>query len=269
MDKIIYTPKYKDIAYTVQGEGQNCIVLLHGFPLDRSIWTGIAMFFSNNYKLIIPDLPGSGKSSFVKEDLTMEDMAEFVYEILVHESVQRAIVVGHSMGGYVALAFADMYPEAVVGIAMVHSTAFADNDEKKEQRRKSIQLFKKGGKEPFIKQMIPVLFSESYKKSNKDTVKTIESSALLTNSNSLTAFYNAMIERQDKSDRLQSIQRMLWVVGEDDAIIKKEVIMQQTSSSNVNFVYVYNNCGHMSMYEQPNLLKEHLLSFADYCYEIE
>jgi pimeloyl-ACP methyl ester carboxylesterase len=170
------------------------------------------------------------------------------------------------MGGYVAIAFAELYAKNISGLAFVHSLATADSEEKKEQRRKSIELLKKGGKEPFVRQMMPGLFSEKFKNEHLDEINGQVKEGLLTETDSLVAFYNAMIMRPDRINTLKNSDLpVLWVVGDEDKIASKENIMQQCSHSNVNFVKLYRNCGHMSMLEQPEKLVEDLVEFNNYC----
>lgn len=260
------TDKFPNISYTVYGEG-NPIVLLHGFPFDRHLWDSICAGLAKGYKVLVPDLPGCGKSSFSGEDLSVEDMAEFVFEILNHEHIEKAIIAGHSMGGYVALAFAEIYPNKLAGLSLVHSFATADGSEKKEIRRKSIELFKKGGGPVFVRQMVPTLFSKKSLSKQEQQITDIINRAILTDRNSLVAFYNAMINRVDRTAILYNSEiPVLWTLGKDDQIANPKNIIQQSSLSNVNFVYMYDNCGHMSMIELPIALVDNLSSFADYCY---
>ncbi len=264
--KIIRTDKYPQLSYTVHGTGSP-LLLLHGFPLDGSIWDKVVPELANDYMVIVPDMPGSGESTFAGEELSVEEMAEGVKLILDNEGINSAIIAGHSMGGYVALAFAELYPGQMKGLGLIHSFAKADTEEKKEQRRKSIELFKKGGKEAFIRQMIPVLFSPASKSRCSEEIKVLTDRALLTENKSLIAFYNAMINRPDRIAILKNSEvPVLWVIGADDTIASPENLIQQTSLANVNFVYTCNGCGHMSMIESPKELTGYLISFAAYSY---
>lgn len=268
--KQISTDKFSNISYRVGGNGP-AIVLLHGFPLDHTLWNDITGLLTEKHTVITPDLPGAGQSSLpADEELSMENMAEAIKDILDAEGVNTAIIAGHSMGGYVSVAFAELFPEKLAGLAFVHSMATADSEEKKEQRRKSIELFNKGGKEPFIRQMVPGLFSERSKQRLSEDIKRCTEVALKTATGSLSAFYNAMINRPGRTSKLYSKDfPVLWIIGENDKIAAPENLMQQTTLTNVNFVYVYENCGHMSMIEFPDLLAKHMLNFIKYCYERE
>lgn len=266
--KFISTNKYPQLSYTMSGNG-NVIVLIHGFPLDGSIWDGILSVLSAEYRVIVPDVPGCGQSTFSGSELSIEDIAESIHLILAEEKIEQAVIAGHSMGGYAALAFAELYPDMICGLGLMHSFATSDNEEKKEQRRKSIELFKKGGKEPFIKQMVPVLFAESTKTKYKNEINKITTSALLTETKSLIAFYNAMINRPDRTRILNNNKLpVLWIIGEEDTIATTKNLMQQTSLSCVNFVEVCKPCGHMGMIEAKDALSSNIVQFASYCFSV-
>ena len=131
------------IFYRTVGKGKP-IVLIHGFAEDGNVWKNQIEFLKNHFQLIIPDLPGSGKSEMIK-DMSIEGMAEMIKEILNFEvqkflrqpaEAEGVILAGHSMGGYISLALAEKYPALISSIALVHSSAFADSDEKKYNRIK-------------------------------------------------------------------------------------------------------------------------------------
>lgn len=125
-----------NLAYERRGNGPP-LVLLHGFPLDHHLWDDIAPLLEDTFDLIIPDLRGSGESETVDTPYTMEDYASDIAGLLDQLNIQKAAIAGHSMGGYVALAFARLYPERVRGLALVSSQAPADPPERKEGRYKS------------------------------------------------------------------------------------------------------------------------------------
>lgn len=251
------------ITYNVHGEGIP-ILFIHGFPLSGRIWNEVVPKLSEKYKVIVPDLPGIGNSSFIQEDLTIEELASIIADILKNEGDEKAIIVGHSMGGYIALAFAELFEDMVLGIGLVHSSATADDDAKRELRRKTIRLIEKGGKEPFIRQMIPNLFGNATK--HKEEQELISERSLLTENKTLTVFYNAMIKRPDRTHILKNMRfPVMWVLGKQDSIADYKKVIQQSTLASVNFVYVYKDCGHMSMLENAQGLVVDLNSFADYC----
>ena len=266
--KNIQSLKFPNLHYRIMGQGY-ALVLLHGFPETGELWSEVRDALSKEFTLIIPDLPGSGKSNRCTEPLTMELIAASVKLILDEEGINKVVLAGHSMGGYAILAFAEMYPEYLKGIVMVHSMANEDIDEKKEQRRKSIALIEKGGKDAFVRQMIPNLFSESYRKNNEVKLKVHIEDALKQEAESLSDFYNAMIKRPDRVQLLSGLQfPVQWLIGKEDTIAALDKVLQQSTSANVNFVEVYSDCAHMGMLEQPSMLVKDMIRFTQCCYRL-
>ena len=122
-----------ELAYTRQGKG-GPLVLLHGYPLDHHLWDEVVPLLEDTFDLIIPDLRGFGESTTVDTPYTMEDFASDLAGLLDQLGIQRAAIAGHSMGGYVALAFARLYPERVSGLGLVSSQVLADPPDRKEGR---------------------------------------------------------------------------------------------------------------------------------------
>lgn len=263
--KNIQSVLFPNIHYRVMGKGP-AIILLHGFPETGELWSEICTELAQNFTLIIPDLPGSGKSNRCSAQLTIELLADAIKWILDTEHINSAVIAGHSMGGYVAMAFAEKYTNTLKGLAMVHSIASADTEEKKEQRRKSVNLIMKGGKDAFVKQMIPGLFSEIYKKNHSDELKVRTEEAMKQDAESLADFYNAMIMRPDRINVLVgAVFPVLWLIGKEDMIATPAKVLQQSTLANVNFVRVYADCAHMGMIEQPVKLTQDIAAFAVYC----
>lgn len=124
----------KEVHYNVQGEGP-ALVLLHGYLESKEVWDEFARYF-NSYKLIMPDLPGHGNSAVFREIHTMEFMADAVAAILEKENINTCFIYGHSMGGYVAEAFTRKHPEKTRALGLIHSTIYADNEDKKANRKR-------------------------------------------------------------------------------------------------------------------------------------
>ncbi|PQJ12905.1 alpha/beta hydrolase [Flavipsychrobacter stenotrophus] len=253
------------VFYRKMGAGP-VAVLLHGFPESGTLWRNIWDHLAAFYTLLIPDLPGAGESQLTGP-ISIAQMAEAVKMILDSEQVEQAVVIGHSMGGYVAFAFADLYPQYVAGLTLVHSTPFADDEEKKETRKKVIDIVNKGGKDAFLKTMVPGLFAEEFVKTNQAAVAEQVDNALIMSKEAVINFYAAMMERKERKSVLaKSSFPVQWIIGAKDALIPAKKLMPLTHMSAVNFTSYYKDCGHMSMVEAPAQLQKDIKEFLDYCY---
>lgn len=255
-----------NISYRKMGSGP-AVVLVHGFPESGNLWRNIWDELAKKYTLLIPDLPGSGNSK-LEQETSMADLAACIKDILDHEQIDKAVIVGHSMGGYVGFEFADKYPAMVAGLSLVHSTPAADDEEKKKTRRKAIELIQGGAKKTFIRQMVPNVFSTPFKEAHPEIIEEQIAQAMELEEKSLVNFYKAMIDRNDHSGNLKDAAYPLqWIVGIDDNIIYYKNILTYSNLSPVNFVSMYPDCGHMSMFEAEEKLRADLVAFFDYCYK--
>ncbi len=260
----ISTPYSSRLSYRIEGQGA-VIVLLHGFPESGTLWRKVVDSLSKKFKLVIPDFPGSG-ASLLERETSLEDMAHCVNAILDHEQIDRAVIAGHSMGGYAGFAMANIYPEKVAGLCVIHSTPTADDEDRKKIRLKAIELLKKGGKTAFVSQMIPNLFSPKTRTKNAALVQEQTELALEMPEESMINYYQAMIGRADYSDWLPDIKcPVQWIIGIDDSLIPCTKLLKLSYVAPINFVQVYADCGHMSMLECPDRLINDLSEFAEYC----
>ena len=255
------------VFYRKMGTGP-AVALLHGFPESGTLWQNVWDELARSYTVIIPDFPGSGNSILEKET-SIEDMAGCVKAIMDNEGIESAVIAGHSMGGYVAFAFAALYPGMVKGLSLVHSIPEADDAEKIKTRLKSIELIRKGAKSTFLSHMIPNLFSAAFRESQPLIVRLQIDEAMKMGDMGLVNFYNAMILRSDRTNLLKTAAYPLqWIIGMDDNIIPYKKILEHSHSSDINFVSVYPDSGHMSMIETPEQLTGDFKSFIHYSYYI-
>ncbi|RYD56492.1 MAG: alpha/beta hydrolase [Sphingobacteriales bacterium] len=261
----IRTERFPNLCYRKTGNGP-AFVLVHGFPENGDLWRKVVPALSESFTVIVPDLPGAGESTFTG-DLSIEDMADSLNLILENEGIDKAVVAGHSMGGYTAFAFAERFKDKLAGLSLVHSTASADDEEKKETRRKSIALIEKGGKDAFIRQMTPNLFSKKFKEEYPEVIEQQVKRGLQLPAESIIAFYKAMINRPERVSILSSANYPVqWIVGKEDTIAPPEKIAEQSKLSDRTFVSVYPDVSHMSMLEDEKKLIEDLKKFTSYCF---
>lgn len=238
-----------NISYRIAGEGKP-VMFVHGFAEDSRIWDDIINEFKDRYQLIVPDLPGSGLSSMLEGDaISMEDYADTLKAILDEENIGQVVLIGHSMGGYTSLVFAKKYPHLLKALGLFHSSAYADDEAKKETRRKAINVIKEKGGMAFLKTAIPGLFADAEKsKADIDTLlergKEFEPEALI-------QYYEAMIARPDTTEVLKNIQQpVLFILGEHDKAVPFEQGLQQTHLPSIADINILRNSAHMGMLEE-------------------
>jgi pimeloyl-ACP methyl ester carboxylesterase len=241
----------KNIQYHIYGEGQP-VMLVHGFGEDHKVWEEQTTELQKRFQVILPDLPGSG-SSELSDDVSMENLAEGLHAIVEKESLQSLVMIGHSMGGYVTLAFASKYPDTLQAFALVHSSAYADTEEKKATRRKAIEFIKKNGVHEFLKTSAPNLFSENTKNEKPELIERLINKYKDMDANALIAYYEAMMQRPDRTDVYQQFTRpILFLAGEHDTAIPYDQVVQQSSLPLLSYLHVLHHSGHMGMWEEPN-----------------
>ncbi|MEP6726759.1 MAG: alpha/beta hydrolase [Bacteroidota bacterium] len=263
----------KQVEYTVLGAGQP-VVLIHGFAEDNNVWRHQQDELAKHYLLIVPDLPGSGESEMI-EDMSIEGLASCVKQIVDQELsanniiADRAgglIIIGHSMGGYITLAFAEKYPEILLGFGLFHSSAFADNEEKKATRRRGITFIQTHGSYEFVKQSTPNLFTEEYRIKNNAVLEDMIARYGNFEPAALIAYYNAMIQRPDRTTVLKTFNRpVLFIIGKEDKAIPFEDSMKQCHLPPMASIQILEKAAHMGMWEEKEKSSQALLSFLQLC----
>ena len=261
------TIKGKQLSYSVYGKG-NPVVMLHGFAEDGDVWKYQLKDLQADYFLIVPDLPGSGRSDMA-EDMSIEGMALCIKKIIDHELPANAslanggiTIIGHSMGGYVTLAFANKYPALLAGFGLFHSTAFADTEEKKATRRRGIAFIQTHGSYEFIRQSTPNLFTEEFRIKNDVEVEKMMAQYSHFDPAALVAYYEAMIQRPNLISVLQSFNKpILFIIGKQDKAIPFDDSMKQCHLPQIASVQILEKAAHMGMWEEKEKSSQALLSF--------
>ena len=254
-----------EIAYQVNGKGTN-IILLHGFCEDSSLWEKFQNdLLEENCRVLLIDLPGFGHSDRVASP-SMAVMAEAVHQVVEMVNFSSFILIGHSMGGYVSLAYAERYPERLLGLGLFHSHPYADPEEKKMQRTKSIEFIERQGHELFVKQLIPKLFTAKYVRSNAFLIDKLTYRAARYEPGGITDGLQAMRDRPDRSAVLGSLTcPVLFIIGRKDTAIPYESSLEQTHLPRTAAIHLLEKVGHMGMFEAERATQKIVRDFAGFC----
>ncbi|SDB90360.1 alpha/beta fold hydrolase [Williamwhitmania taraxaci] len=239
------------VMYADNGQG-NPILLLHGYLESQEIWFSFTeKLIKQGHRVITLDLPGHGFSGSVGSEHTMDHLAGAVNTVLLEQKVEKCLVVGHSMGGYVALAFAKVYPEKLAGLCLFHSTPNPDSEEKKANRDREIELIKAGKKELIVKTHIPNAFAKENLKRCTDMVEEATLMALETENEGIIANLNGMKSRPDSTEFLKTVtQPVLMIFGAKDSYIVPEVASELANKFSMHSTVILENSGHMGFIEE-------------------
>ncbi len=238
------------ITYRIEGEGKP-VVLLHGFLENLHIWDDFSAYLQPGFRVLAIDLPGFGKTSVFGDNHTMPFMAKAVKAVMEAENMPNASLVGHSMGGYVALAFAKRFPEAVRTLVLFHSHAAGDDEQGKQNRSRTIEVVKKDHKD-FISKFIPLLFAEENVPRFATEIARLRETSMRTSKEGVVAALAGMRDREDHLERLKTLPfPLLFVVGKQDSRIPLEKIAPQLTLPAHAEAVILDKTGHMGFLEAP------------------
>lgn len=240
------------------------LVLLHGFCEDSSVWDDFVPRL-NGLRVVRVDLPGFGGSDLPASP-SMNIYADAVLAVLDKISIEKCVLVGHSMGGYAALEFAEKHPERLAGLGLFHSHPFEDSAERKEARQRGIEMLQSGKRDLYVAQLFPGLFAESFAKANPNLINALIDNGKRQSSEGIIAALESMIARKNHEETLRSLAcPALFLLGEKDTIILPEQAMKATILPNIADAQVLEDVGHMGMFEAKEKSAEIVRSFWEFC----
>lgn len=244
-------------------KGDNCVVLLHGYLESMLVWDEFIPLIYKSIRVVTIDIPGHGISEVKGEIHTMDYLSDVVAEALKALSIEKAYIVGHSMGGYVALALAERHPESVAGLVLLHSTPNADSDEKRKNREREISLIKSGKKELLVRTAPQMGFAADNRQRFSGWIEDLTEIAHLAEDNGIIALLAGMMERKDQNEMLRKLSApQLFILGRKDEYITAPIAEAMVAAHPQAQVVWMENSGHMSFIEEPVACAEALLGFC-------
>jgi len=242
-----------EIAYERLGLGTP-LVLIHGHPLDHSIWDPLLPLLENDFDLIVPDLRGFGQSETIRSRYRLVDMAADIIALLDHLEIQQAAIVGHSMGGYISLACAAVSPSHIRGLGLIASHIFADPPERKSSRYETASEIEKKGVNLLADTFPAKLTADS-------SLQTILREIILRQSvPGVAESLRAMAERDDSASLVQNARfPMVFIHGTNDVIIPIELAREAKLLADRIHLVELVNAGHMPIMEEPQRTAEALM----------
>jgi pimeloyl-ACP methyl ester carboxylesterase len=259
--------KSHTLVYETSGSGP-AVVLLHGFGETAAVWNDQVARLGKDYYLIVPQLPGTDDAAPI-DDMSLEGLAEAIRFLLQHEKIDRCFLIGHSMGGYITLAFAEKYSTLLLGLGLFHSSAYADSPEKIATRRKGIAFMQQHGGYEFLKTSIPNLYSAATKAQRPSLIEQHLSTVKDMAADSLISYYESMIRRPDRTMVLKNAPvPVLFVLGSEDMAVPLEQGLEQCSLPDLCYIHILDQSGHMGMREEPEQSNDLLIAYLSTTLEI-
>ena len=234
--------------------GERCVVLLHGYLESMLVWDEFIDLLKNELRVVVLDLPGHGVSMVNGETHTMEYLADCVGLTMQALGIEKYNVVGHSMGGYVALAMMDSYATNLESITLLSSTTSADSQEKCDRRRREIELIKAGKKNTLARLVPHQGFAPENVKRLKDYIEDLSELILITEDEGVIAILGGMIERKSRGEQLRdSGIAHQFIFGRHDHYIPEDVAQEMIAADTTARVVWLEHSGHMGFLEEPEL----------------
>ena len=248
-----------DVAYRQEGNGDP-VLLIHGFCGSSGYWNNIIDKLAQTYRVIALDLPGHGDSAMQENITEIDQYATFIKDFIDVLNIDKVTMFGHSLGGYITLAFAEKYSSRLKGFSLIHSTGYPDSKEAKKGRDASANKINTEGMEAFIDGLVPKLFSSKHLESHLKEITEVKKIGYTTSSGGAK---NALIAMKNRKDRLEVIEStnlpVLLIAGEEDQLIPSEKVFT-ANGKHITQILIH-DAGHMSMYEAPKELIQAITEF--------
>jgi len=259
----LFNYKTGRIHFSDRGTGDT-IVLLHGYLESSEVWNGFEEKLTSQFRVISADLPGHGSSDNYGETYSMEFMATVVRDLLKHLNIKKVFLVGHSLGGYVTLAFLELFPEYLSGYSLFHSQPFPDSPETLEKRVKEIAIVRSGNKDLMYRNNVIRMFAPANLIKFPDALQRLKNIASGIPGDAIIAVLNGMMIRPSRLSMMeQGIVPCLWILGSMDNYIPCNLIQAKVRLPANAEVAVLKNSGHLGFIEEENKSVEVICGFVE------
>lgn len=255
-----------ELAYFDTGKSQlPTLLLIHGFGEDHCIWEAQIQYLSAFYRIIAPNLPGVHCKPLTIHHSHQPQInlyVEVLHELMHHLHIEQYYVMGHSMGGYIGLAFADYYTNHVMGLGLIHSTTYADSDAKKASRMKVAEFLEEHGTLKYLETATANLFANPFKEQHPDKIQTVIDSASDISKETMMQFVFAMRNRRAHTHLLTQKRIPIWmIVGKEDIAVPFEDSQAQIELLPTKNVLILEQVGHMGMIEATDKVNQAMHQF--------
>lgn len=254
--------------YCDLGVGEHPILLIHGYLESIEIWDGFIGGLGKSNRVLAVDVPGHGVSQVVGEVHTMEFCADVMADVLGKASIEKAVIVGHSMGGYIAQAFCKKYPQMTAGLVILHSSPNGDTEEKRKNREREIEVIRSGKKELLSVTASGKGFAKENRKRFSEEISEIADQIMFTDDDGIVALLEGMMRREDMNKMLDDMTMpLMFCFGHHDEYIPIEAAEAMAERHPKARVEWFTQSGHMSFLEEKERCVEVINDFVSECFK--
>jgi len=251
------------VFYSATGRGKP-VVLLHGYLEAGEVWDPLTEKLTEKFRIIVPDLPGHGRSGIKSEVHTMEFLASAVKEVIMDSGESKVMMVGHSLGGYVSLAFVELFPELLSGYVLFHSHPHADTPEAIARRKREIAVVMAGRKNIMYPGNVSMMFAKDNLGFMTGELERSKRIASRNPGEGIIALLNGMIARPSRQHILESgALPLLWILGRNDLYFSPEKAMRDTGMPHNSETVILEHSGHLGFIEETEKSAGLLEKFAE------
>ncbi|MDP3945949.1 MAG: alpha/beta fold hydrolase [Lutibacter sp.] len=257
------------VSYNDEGLNESPVILfIHGFPLNKSMWSKQAAALKDNYRVIAYDIRGHGKTEVGTLDFSVDLFVKDLLGFMDALKIKKTIICGLSMGGYIALNAIQNHPERFTALILSDTNCTADTPEAKEKRMNTIQSIKENGVEKLANDLLPNLFApESFTTSSEEIVA-VKEMIVNTTKESLYKSLNALANRKETCSKLAEIKVPVFIlVGKEDKITPPEAAKAMHEKIDIALLSIISAAGHLSNLENPEEFNSQLKKFVDTIYQ--
>jgi pimeloyl-ACP methyl ester carboxylesterase len=252
-----------DIHYEDTGKG-DVVVLAHGYLESLDVWSGFSILLEKRFRVISVDLPGNGLSDLYKSEHTMCFLAGSVLAVLDQEKIEKCFLVGHSLGGYMALSFLENYPKRLYGYCLFHSHPFADTDEIKLNRLREMEIVRQGRKEIIYPVNVAKMFADMNLDKFRDAVEHSKEIASRHEAEGIISILNGMMNRKARDYIMEEMDvPALVILGRFDNYINRDMIAEKIKIPSTGRLITLEQSGHMGFIEEPEASFNEISKFID------
>ncbi|MFM2385764.1 MAG: hypothetical protein RL660_521 [Bacteroidota bacterium] len=247
--------------YYTTGQGPIRLMLVHGYAETPEIFQWIVPQLAEHCTIVLPNIPGSNHTD-VLPNCSIDAMADYCFQIMQNVKWSNCHVMGHSMGGYIALNIAERYPNTLLSLGLLNSHCYADDTAKVEKRMQAVKLAAEGEAKQILSTLVNSIYSEQFKNRSAEIITQHVAMAHTINAQGVAYYNNAMASRKDHSQTLSSIRvPALICIADKDTTCDYKLLQQQLTFAPITQSLILRNCGHQGMVEQPKLVASTMINF--------